>query len=332
MERKMMAEYPPYTITSKMLRLSSEISEMIAEIGAVNMNLHAPILRKKNRVRSITGSLQIEGNTLGEEQITALIEGRRVLGSMREIEEVKGAIRAYDAIEAYDPFSIDDLLLAHRRMMGPLLERAGTFRFGNVGVYGKEGVSHIAPPPDQVPALMERLFEWLRWTDEHPLIASSVFHYEFEFIHPFIDGNGRIGRLWHSVILGNYREIFYFVPIESIVRTHQTRYYEMLEASGSLGESTPFVEFMLEVIHQSVEEFLTEYRKSDQKSSQKSDQKILNLLQKDKRMSIREMTLRLKMSESGVKKVLKKLKAEGKLRRIGSAKGGYWEVSNSDRN
>jgi len=328
----MMAEYPPYTITSKMLRLSSEISEMIAEIGAVNMNLHAPILRKKNRVRSITGSLQIEGNTLGEEQITALIEGRRVLGSMREIEEVKGAIRAYDAIEAYDPFSIDDLLLAHRRMMGPLLERAGTFRFGNVGVYGKEGVSHIAPPPDQVPALMERLFEWLRWTDEHPLIASSVFHYEFEFIHPFIDGNGRIGRLWHSVILGNYREIFYFVPIESIVRTHQTRYYEMLEASGSLGESTPFVEFMLEVIHQSVEEFLTEYRKSDQKSSQKSDQKILNLLQKDKRMSIREMTLRLKMSESGVKKVLKKLKAEGKLRRIGSAKGGYWEVSNSDRN
>ena len=320
---------PPYTITSKILLLTNEISEMVAKVSAIKREKSAPILKKKNRVRSITGSLQIEGNTLSEEEVTALIEGKRVLGSVREIEEVKGAIKAYEQIEKYDPKKLDDLLLAHKLMMGDILENAGSFRSSNVGVYGKEGVSHVAPPPYRVPELMGQLFEWLGSTEEQPLVASSVFHYEFEFIHPFSDGNGRIGRLWQSVILGKFREIFYYIPIESVVKEHQKEYYKTLEEAGSVGESTPFVEFMLESIHQSVEEFLVEYRKSNLKSSQKSDQKIFELMKQDNKITIKELALRLDMSESGIKKAINKLKNEGKIKRVGSAKGGYWEVSDA---
>ncbi len=317
---------PPYTITSKILLLTNEITEMITEVSAIKKEKSAPILRKKNRVRSITGSLQIEGNTLSEEEVTAIIEGKRVLGSVREIEEVKGAIKAYEDLEQYDATKLDDLLLAHKRMMGGILKNAGSFRRSNVGVYGKEGVSHIAPPPYRVPELMGELFEWLGKTKEHPLVASSVFHYEFEFIHPFSDGNGRIGRLWQSVILGSFRNIFYYVPIESVVKKHQKTYYESLEAAGFVGESTPFVEFMLESIHLSVKDFLKEYQKSDQKSSQKSDQKIYELMGQYNKITIKELALRLDMSESGIKKMIIKLKKEGKIARVGSAKGGYWEV------
>ena len=317
---------PPYAITSKILLLTNEITEMITEVSSIKKDRTTPILRKKNRIRSITGSLQIEGNTLSEEEVTALIEGKRVLGSVREIEEVKGAIKSYELIEEYDAKKLDDLLLAHKRMMGGILENAGHFRSGNVGVYGKEGVSHVAPPPYRVPELMGELLDWLGKTKEHPLVASSVFHYEFEFIHPFSDGNGRIGRLWQSVILGSFRDIFYYVPIESVVKEHQKAYYEALEAAGSVGESTPFVEFMLESIHQSVKEFLEEYQKSDHKSTLKSDQKIYELMKEDRTITIKELALRLNMSESGIKKMINKLKKEGKIERIGSAKGGKWEV------
>ncbi len=321
---------PPYTITSKMVHLSNEITEMITEVSLVKKEKSAPILRKKNRVRSITGSLQIEGNTLSEEEVTALIEGKRVLGSVKEIEEVKGAIKAYEEIEQYDPTKLDDLLKAHKLMMGNILENAGSFRSSNVGVYGKEGVSHVAPPPYRVAELMGQLFDWLKDTDEHPLISSSVFHYEFEFIHPFRDGNGRIGRLWQSVILGHYREIFFFIPIESIVKVHQKAYYKALEASGSVGESTPFIEFMLESIHTSTQEFLKEYKKSDLKSIQKSDQKIFDLMRQDKHITIKELALRLGMSDSGIKKAINRLKSEHKVKRIGAAKGGYWKVQDGE--
>jgi Fic family protein len=309
-----------------MLLLTNEISEMITEVSTIKREKSAPILRKKNRVRSITGSLQIEGNTLSEEEVTALIEGKRVLGSVREIEEVKGAIKAYEAIESYDPKKLEDLLRAHKLMMGRLLVNAGAFRSGNVGVYGKEGVSHIAPPPNRVPELMAQLFGWLGKTEEHPLITSSVFHYEFEFIHPFSDGNGRIGRLWQSVILGSFREIFYYVPIESVVKEHQKAYYAALEEAGAVGESTPFVEFMLENIHLSVKQFLEEYRKSDQKSNPKSDQKIFELMRQDSSITIKELALRLGMSDSGIKKAIDKLKRENRIVRVGGAKGGRWEV------
>ena len=321
-----MSYTPPYTITSKMLWLTNEISEMITEVSSIKKEKQAPILRKKNRVRSITGSLQIEGNTLSEEEITAIIDGKRVLGSIKEIEEVKGAIQAYEQIEKYNAKKLDDLLLAHKLMMENILNNAGVFRSTNVGVYGKDGVSHVAPPPYRVPALMGELFDWLNTTKEHPLIVSSIFHYEFEFIHPFGDGNGRIGRLWQSVILGSYREVFYYISIESVVRKYQQSYYRVLEESGTLGESTPFVEFMLESIHQAIKEFLNQYQKSNQQSNLKSDQKIFDLMMQDSKITIKELSLRLDMSESGIKKAINKLKNDNRIERVGSAKGGYWEV------
>ena len=311
-----------------MLLLTNEISEMIVEVTAIKKRKTTPILRKKNRVRSITGSLQIEGNTLSEEEVTALIDGRGVIGSVKEIEEVKGAIKAYEEIERYNPTRLSDLLMAHRLMMGGILENAGKFRGSNVGIYGKDGVSHVAPPPYRVSELMGELFEWLTETKEHPLISSCVFHYEFEFIHPFSDGNGRIGRLWQSVILGSFREIFYYIPIESVVKKQQNLYYKALEEAGAVGESTPFIEFMLESIHLSVQSFLKEYQKSDLQSNPKSDQQILELMKQDGTITIRELALRLDMSQSGIKKVMNRLKKEAKIRRVGSNKSGCWEVKN----
>jgi Fic family protein len=247
---------PPYTITTKILKLVAQISEKISDIKHIEKEFIAPKLRKKNRVKSITGSLQIEGNTFSEEQVTAMIDGRKVLGSYREILEVEGAIAAYNHLDKYKYDSLKDLLFAHSLMMKNILTNSDSFRSANVGVGGKDGVSHIAPSPTQVPTLMAELFDWLKNSDEHLLIKSCVFHYEFEFIHPFSDGNGRIGRLWQTVILKEFKELFGYLPIESIVKANQQKYYKAFEECASLGESTPFVEFMLDVILKTLNAFV----------------------------------------------------------------------------
>jgi len=318
---------PPYTITSKIVKLVSDISELVTDIKHIDKTYNTLMLRKKNRVRSITGTLQIEGNTFDEDKVTTIINGQTVLGTMREIEEVKGAIEAYDNMEKYSYKNEKDLLLAHKLLMKNLLNNAGTYRNSNVGVGGKEGVTHVAPPPNMVPQLMGEIFEWLKSTDEHFLIASCVFHYEFEFIHPFSDGNGRIGRLWQTVILKSFKDFFAYMPIESIVRNNQTKYYHALEESGSVGESTPFIEFMLEIIIKSLKDYIKESKKSDQKNNQKSDQKIILLIKKNNQITIRELCEKTKLSESGVKKIIKKLKDDGILIRVGSLKGGSWEIT-----
>jgi len=316
---------PPYTITTKIVKLVSEISEKISDIKHIEKQYDTPKLRKKNRVRSITGSLQIEGNTLSEEKVTAMMNGKRVIGEYKEILEVEGAIKAYANLEKYDYTKENDLLLAHKLMMGGILTNCGNYRGGNVGVGGKDGVAHIAPPPNQVPKLMGELFDWLKKSDEHRIIKSCVFHYEFEFIHPFSDGNGRIGRLWQSVILKSHKDFFAHIPIESIVRANQQRYYEVLEASGSAGESTPFIEYMLEMIRETMEEYIVESHKSDQKSNQKSDQKILEIMRENPKITIYELMAKMGMSESGIKKVIKKLKSEDKIQRVGGTRG-HWEI------
>lgn len=322
-----MATYqPPYTITSKILKLTSEISELISDIKHIDKQSSTLKLRRKNRVRSITGTLQIEGNSFDEAKVTSVINGKTVLGTTREIEEVKGAVLAYDYFNKYDYKNEKDLLYAHKLLMGNLLNNAGTYRQTNVGVGGAQGVAHVAPPPNMVPQLMTELFEWLNSTDEHLLIASCVFHYEFEFIHPFNDGNGRIGRLWQSVILKSFKDPFEHIPIESMVRNNQENYYEALEDAGSAGESTPFIEFMLEIILKSLQEYIQESAKSDQKSKQKSNQKILALMKQNSQITIAQICSKLDMSESGVKKVIKKLKDEDKIKRVGSLKAGYWEI------
>jgi len=302
------------------------VSELISDIKHSEAKKITPKLRKKNLVRSITGSLQIEGNSFTEEKVTAVLDGKRVMGTLKEVEEVKGAIKAYENLENYDYTKLADLLQSHKLMMDTLLNNAGSFRSGNVGVYGKDGVNHVAPPPYRVAELMGELFDWLAVTNEHPLVVSSIFHYEFEFIHPFSDGNGRIGRLWQSVILIAYKDLFSYIPIESIVKENQQKYYDALEAAGAAGESTPFVEFMLGSILQSLKQFIKQNTKSDQKSSLKSDQKILTLMKKNSKITIREICDSTGLSESGVKKIIKKLKEEKALVRVGALKGGHWEV------
>lgn len=308
---------PPYKITSKILKLSTQISEELTKLQFTDAQKVNPMLRKKNRIKTLAGTLEIEGNFLGEEKITAILDGKRVLGTVRELSEVQGAIKAYEKLDVFRFDELDDLLQAHKILMDEILTTAGSFRSVNVKVG-----EHIAPQPNMVNELMKNLFSWLKNSDEHMLLKSCIFHYEFEFIHPFSDGNGRIGRLWQSVILNSFNPIFSLLPTESIVRDYQEEYYKAIEDATELGESTPFIEFMLEMILKSIQTT----SKSDQKSNYKSDQKILALMKENSRITIYELMEKLSMSESGIKKVIKKLKDENIISRVGSLKSGYWEI------
>ena len=325
---KMNIYQPPYTITNKILKTVSNIVELISELNHIKKELQTPKLRKKNRIKSIVGTLQIEGNSFSEEKVTNVIDGKRVLGTVREVAEVKGAIEAYDYLEKYDYRNEKDLLKAHKLLMGELLNNAGHYRHGNVGVGGAEGVTHVAPPPNMVPELMGDLFDWLKKTDDHLLIVSCIFHYEFEFIHPFSDGNGRVGRLWQSVILNEYKSLFGSVPIESVVRDNQEKYYQALEEAGAVGESTPFIEFMLEVILKTLKELSKENVPKNVPINVplKRLDNILKFMQKDKNITIMELANRLGVTDKTIKRDIQKLKNEKRVVRIGSFKGGYWEV------
>ncbi|MFH2122898.1 MAG: Fic family protein [Pseudomonadota bacterium] len=239
---------PPYTITPEILNRVAAISEAIGRLTVLTDQARAFRLRRINRVRTIHGSLAIEGNTLSEAQITAILEGKRVIAPPREVQEVKNALAAYDRFGTWKPDVEKDLLEAHRILMSGLIEEAGIYRRGGVGVMAGGQVVHMAPPADRVPHLMADLFGWLAATDAHPLIAGSVFHYEFEFIHPFADGNGRMGRMWQSLILTCWNPLFADIPVESMVYEHQQHYYDALNASTGRADSAPFIAFMLRMI------------------------------------------------------------------------------------
>jgi Fic family protein len=239
---------PPFTITSKIINLISIISEQIGRLDGQGLEL-SPQLRKQNRIQTIHSTLAIEGNTLSIEQVTAILDGKRVLGQPREIIEVQGAIRAYETLPSYNPTLLKHFLQAHHDLMSEILLNAGKFRQTGVGIHKGDQVIHVAPPAKRVPELMGDLLDWLKNTDTHPLIKSCVFHYELEFIHPFIDGNGRMGRLWQTLILGQWNERFYLLPIESLIKDQQPRYYQVLEAADQAASSTVFIEFMLEIIN-----------------------------------------------------------------------------------
>ncbi len=239
---------PPYTITPDILNRVAEISEAVGRLTILTDHARALRLRRVNRIRTIHGSLAIEGNTLNETQITAILEGRRVIAPAREVREVKNALVAYDRMGDWRPDEEKDLLDAHRVLMDGLIDEAGTYRHGGVAVMSGAQVIHMAPPADRVPHLMGDLFDWLAATDAHPLIAGSVFHYEFEFIHPFADGNGRMGRLWQSLILARWNPLFDDIPVESLVFEHQPEYYRMLRESTLKTDSAPFISFMLRMI------------------------------------------------------------------------------------
>lgn len=240
--------HPPYTITPAILKLVAHIGEAVGRLTVLTDQAKALRLRRVSRIRTIRGSLAIEGNTLSEAQITAILDGKRVIAPPREVQEVRNAIAAYDYFEKWRPEVETELLEAHRILMTGLIDEAGRYRSGGVGVMAGNQVIHMAPPADRVPALMGDLFRWLAAGDAHPLITSSVFHYEFEFIHPFADGNGRMGRLWQSLILTRWNPLFADIPVESLIFEHQAEYYQALQQSTNKTDSAPFIEFVLRMI------------------------------------------------------------------------------------
>jgi Fic family protein len=247
---------PPYDITPSVLKLISSISEKIGEVNATYLSKQSPQLRKQNRIKTIQSSLQIEGNTLTIEQITALIENKRVVGPKKDITEVQNAIQVYDELISYKPHSEKAFLKAHAALMKGLLDSIGKYRNQSVGIVKGEKLEHVAPPFQNVPYLMKELFGYLKDDDELTLIKSCVFHYEMEFIHPFLDGNGRMGRLWQTVILLQDFPVFEFLPFEKLISESQIDYYQSLSLSDKLGKSTPFIEYMLGVIDKSLAELL----------------------------------------------------------------------------
>lgn len=247
---------PPYDITPKILKLISSISEKIGEVNANYLSKQSPQLRKQNRIKTIQSSLKIEGNTLTEDQITALIDNKRIIGPEKDVLEVLNAIKVYNELKKYKLYSEKDFLNAHASLMKGLIKNAGKYRNQSVGIVKGNDIEHVAPPFQNVPYLMKDLFEYLKDDQELTLIKSCVFHYEMEFIHPFIDGNGRMGRLWQTVILINDYQVFEFLPFETLISATQDEYYRSLSLSDKIGKSTPFIEYMLGVIEKSLSQLL----------------------------------------------------------------------------
>ena len=246
---------PPFDITESMLDMVARIAELVGRVSAGVGLTTSPMLRRTNRIRTVYSSLAIEQNTLSLEQVTAVLNGRRVIAPPKDIAEVKNAFEIYERMEELDPYSVDDLLRAHAIMTKGLNEQAGCFRSGPVGVVDSQGnVLHFGALPAYAPGLTMELLEWVRNSKLHMLIKSCVFHYELEVIHPFADGNGRVGRLWHTLLLTRWHPMFAWLPVESIIHDRQEEYYAAINRSNCQAESTVFIEFMLSAIHQALVE------------------------------------------------------------------------------
>lgn len=253
-------EKPPYTITPHILELVSRIQELLGEIKYYTIVRPPLKLRRQNKIKTIHHSLAIEGNSLTEDQITALLEDRRVLGPKKQILEAQNALKLYDQLESLNPLNSKHLLNAHSVLMEGLTTTAGKYRSTSVGIIKGQKVSHLAPPYKQVPHLMKNIFQYLAEENQTPwLIKACVFHYELEFIHPFEDGNGRMGRLWQQLILMKHSTVFEFIPVESLIHKYQKKYYQALEASDKAGDSTAFIEFSLEMILKALKEFKSSF-------------------------------------------------------------------------
>lgn len=268
-----MPEYkPPFHMTDKMVTLLAEISEQVGRITVLQESTISPHLRRENRIRTIHSSLAIEHNSLSLDQVTAILDGKRVLGNPNEIREVQNAYEAYEMMLRLDPYSVEDLLAAHRLMMQGLVSENGRFRSGGVGIFDGDKLIHMAPPAEFVPQQIQALFAWYSDSEMHPLIKSAIFHYEFEFIHPFQDGNGRMGRMWHSLLLGNWKELFFWLPVEELIQSRQKEYYDALGKADKIADSAVFVELMMEIIRDILKDTTVVGRSTDQDADQDTDQ------------------------------------------------------------
>lgn len=285
-----MPHTPPLTLTPRLIDLVSRISEALGRWEGAVAEV-SPRLRRENRIRSIHASLAIENNTLSLSQVTDIINGKQVLGLPNEIKEVQNAVAAYELLESLDPASTTDFLKAHRALMTGLAADAGRFRTGGVGVYQGSRLVHMAPPADRVPYLIKDLCGWLRRTDTHPLLAGAAVHYEIEFIHPFSDGNGRIGRLWQTLILSHWKPRLADLPIETVVHAHQADYYAALAASDKAANAAPFAEFILGALLASLRQETTSDPLSDPPSDPVS--RLLAIFRTGEQLSIPVMMERL---------------------------------------
>ena len=326
---------PPFHMTEEITNLIIEIGQYVGSITTYETMHQNPVLRRENRIKSIYSSLAIEQNTLSLEQVSDVIEGKRVLGPPQDIREVRNAYEVYERVSELDPYSVKNLLYAHKLMMEGLVEEAGRFRSGNVGVYAGDQLIHAGTPARYVPDLMAQLMTWLKESKYHPLVKCCIFHYEFEFIHPFEDGNGRTGRLWQSLILQKWNELFAWLPVETLVHENQEEYYRVLQAADNAGDSTEFVEFMLGMIRDALKELIENQNQVGNqhvavnvvRNVVTNEDKVLALLRQDGRLTAKVLASSLGLTQRQVQRILANLKEEKKIIRHGASKNGYWEVT-----
>ena len=317
---------PPFEITNAMIDHVAEIAELVGRLTSTNQLSANPTLRRTNRIRTIHGSLAIEQNTLTLEQVTAVLNGKQVLAPPKDIAEVKNAYEIYECMEELDPYSVDDLLTAHGIMTRGLVDESGMFRTRPVGVVDQEGhVLHFGTLPQYVPDLVMELLDWIKNSDVHMLIRSCVFHDEFELIHPFADGNGRVGRLWHTLLLSKWNPAFAWLPVESIIHDRQQEYYTAINASNNAGESTVFIEFMMSAIKASLMDAIST---SDEMSDGTIDKATMRWKQIEKFLETHEFIMNADVrtlcgvSAATANRILTGLTIGGKL--IRCREGGHW--------
>ena len=331
---------PPLTLTPELLNRVAAIAEALGRWSARQDALPSPRLRRENRIHTIQASLAIEQNSLSLEQVTALFDGQRVIGPARDIQEVRNAITAYDALPRWDPSNPQHLLEAHGLLMAGLIDAPGRFRNGGVCIYRGDQLAHMAPPAARVPDLVNDLLAWLAASTWHPLLVSCVAHYELEFIHPFAVGNGRLGRHWQTLILSRWNPLLAWLPIEEVIRSRQQGYYESLGQADQLGDLEPFVSYQLEAIHDALRSELGSEIRSEMSSEKGSelaaaigatpgaaiDAVILRDLATEPTLSARRLAERLQLSQRAVEKHLAALQQKGRLLRHGSPRAGHWQV------
>ena len=321
---------PPFEITNEILAAITEIAELVGQVSATQGLSANPTLRRTNRIRTIYSSLAIEQNTLSLEQVTAVLNGKRVLAPPKDIAEVKNAYEIYEMMDMLNPYSVDDLLNAHGVMTKGLVEESGCFRSRPVGVVDKQGnVLHLGTLPDYVPDLVVDLLDWVENSDIHMLIKSCVFHYEFELIHPFADGNGRMGRLWHTLLLTKWKPLFAWLPVESIIHDRQAEYYKAINQSNCDGESTVFITFMLSAIKEALMEAVETVGVTESMSATELRwYKIERFFQKNDSISNTDVRQMFAVSAATANRILAKLTEEGKLKKVRLGKSWGYIITN----
>ncbi len=350
-----MSYQPPFTVSPEAISLVADISAKMEHFAIRLQHREGLRLRKVNRIKTIHSSLAIEGNTLSEDEVRMVMDGKRVIAPQREVEEVRCAMIAYDSLDDLNPLQERDLLRAHGMMMQTLMPNAGRYRSGDVGVYSEQGLVHAAPPARMVPQLMGQLFAWLGSTTHHALIASCVFHYEMEFIHPFADGNGRTGRLWQSLILKQLHPAFAHLPIENMVRERQADYYAAIAESTRRADSGPFIDFMLRQINNTIDQHQGEALPPQDKLqdnlqdnlqdklqdklqdnlqdkrpaglSPKVFDQLIVMLRADPHITATTIANRLSVSTRTAHSYIALLRNSGIITREGSNKTGWWRVN-----